>query len=163
MRNGKQEKRTSKFVSASELAQMGACERYIAFEKRYGKIRSPEQIKAMQRGNNAHDKFHREALTVNPRVRSSLEAKPWCFIASCAFPAPDAPETKTLRAFRDRILRRSQAGRRLIILYYRWSAPMTRLIGPHPAAMAVARVLLRPVVMAARLVLKGRSWHEGTP
>ena len=84
MVNGNQKQRPRKFVSASELAQMGACERYIAFEKRYGKIRSPEQIKAMQRGNNAHDKFHREALTVNPRVRSSLEAKPWCFIERAA-------------------------------------------------------------------------------
>lgn len=163
MVNGNQKQRPRKFVSASELAQMGACERYIAFEKRYGKIRSPEQIKAMQRGNNAHDKFHREALTVNPRVRSSLEAKPWCFIASCVFPAPNAPETRTLRALRDRILRRSQAGRRVIILYYRWSAPIARLIGPHRAARAVARVLLRPVVATARLVLKGRGWHEGTP
>lgn len=47
-------------VSASELAQMGVCERLVVFEHRYGKRRTVEQQQAIKRGRRAHGRFYRE-------------------------------------------------------------------------------------------------------
>lgn len=47
-------------VSASELAQMGVCERLVVFEHRCGKLRTAEQLSAIERGRRAHRRFYRE-------------------------------------------------------------------------------------------------------
>ncbi|MDO8774721.1 MAG: hypothetical protein Q7K57_39660 [Burkholderiaceae bacterium] len=47
-------------VSASELAQMGVCERLVVFEHQYGKRRTAEQQRAAMRGLQAHARFYRE-------------------------------------------------------------------------------------------------------
>lgn len=47
-------------VSASELAQMGVCERMVVFEHRYGKRRTVEQQQAIKRGQRAHLRFYRD-------------------------------------------------------------------------------------------------------
>lgn len=46
-------------VSASELAQMGVCERLVVFEHRYGMRRTVEQQRAVARGRLAHVQFYR--------------------------------------------------------------------------------------------------------
>ncbi len=53
-------KRRGASVSASELAQMGVCERLVVFEHRYGKRRTVEQQHAIKRGLLAHERFYRE-------------------------------------------------------------------------------------------------------
>ena len=45
-------------VSASELAQMGVCERLVVFEKCYGKRRTLVQQQAIRRGQHAHQRFY---------------------------------------------------------------------------------------------------------
>ncbi len=47
-------------VSASELAQMGVCERLVVFEQCYGKRRTLAQRRAIRRGQRAHLRFYRE-------------------------------------------------------------------------------------------------------
>lgn len=47
-------------VSASELAQMGVCERLVVFEHRYGKRRTTEQLQTIKRGLRSHERFYRE-------------------------------------------------------------------------------------------------------
>ena len=47
-------------VEASELAQMGVCERLVVFEHRYGRQRTAEQQRAAMRGLRAHKRFYRE-------------------------------------------------------------------------------------------------------
>jgi len=47
-------------VGASELAQMGVCERLVVFEHRYGTRRTAEQQRAAMRGLRAHKRFYRE-------------------------------------------------------------------------------------------------------
>ena len=44
-------------VSASQLAQMGVCERLVVFEHRYGKRPSRPQRVALERGSRAHQSF----------------------------------------------------------------------------------------------------------
>ena len=53
-------KRRRASVSASELAQLGVCERLVVFEHRYGKRRTGEQQLAIKRGLVAHERFYRE-------------------------------------------------------------------------------------------------------
>ena len=58
-------KRTDRdLVSASELAQLGYCERVAHFDWRYGARRSHEQLRAQDRGNAAHDQFYKDSLAI---------------------------------------------------------------------------------------------------
>ena len=56
-------------VSASELAQMGVCERLVVFEHRFGKRFTPEQEQAVRRGLNSHRRFYQEAGRANPQLK----------------------------------------------------------------------------------------------
>lgn len=47
-------------VSASELAQMGVCERLVVFEHQYGRRRTAYQHRAIERGLAAHEKLYRD-------------------------------------------------------------------------------------------------------
>ena len=49
-------------VSASELSQMGACERLVLFEAKYGKRKSQRQQEAIERGRTEHAKFFRDGV-----------------------------------------------------------------------------------------------------
>src|ERR1700682_1353948 len=111
-------------VSASELSQMGACERLVLFEAKYGKRTSRCQREAIERGRREHANFFRDGVRSQSDVQTSLE-KPWCFCASLAW-GPEAPETDLLRRFRDRILRTTGTGRGLIRVYYRTAPRLCR-------------------------------------
>lgn len=131
-------------VSASQLAQMGACERLVLFEAKYGKRKSQCQQEAIERGRMEHAKFFRDGVRSQSDVQTSLE-KPWCFCASLAW-GPEAPETDLLRRFRDRILRRTAAGRRLIRVYYRTAPGLCRHLEGH-------RKLIRALCLGLKLGL----------
>lgn len=151
MEQGKPARRNDT-VSASELAQMGVCERLVRYEARYGKRMSANQRKAIERGRREHDQFFRDAAIATPGVQTSLE-KPWCFIASVTY-GQMAPETQTLRQFRDQVLRQTAVGRRLIRLYYRMSPRLAAWLAGRETAVFVSRILLRPAVVYARVVVK---------
>ena len=70
-------------VSASELSQMGACERLVLFEAKYGKRMSRCQQEAIERGRREHTKFFRDGVRSQSDVQTSLP-KPWRFCASFA-------------------------------------------------------------------------------
>jgi hypothetical protein len=55
-------------VSASQLAQMGVCERLVVFEHRYGKRPSRPQRVALERGRRAHQSF---LLQASPNSKSA--------------------------------------------------------------------------------------------
>lgn len=134
-----------KSTSASELAEMGYCEKKMLFERRLGQRVSRERIASREEGLAAHNAFHRDAVRVAPTLVTS-EAKPWCFIASELF-GPAAPETAVLRRFRDGVLRGSAPGRAFIGAYYRYSPGCAHWLRRHPLARAVARTLLRLAVL----------------
>jgi len=60
MASAKRQGRGRASVSASELAQMGVCERLVVFEHHCGKLRTAEQLSAIKRGRRAHRRFYRE-------------------------------------------------------------------------------------------------------
>jgi hypothetical protein len=138
-------------VSASELAQMGVCERLVFFETTRGKRKSRCQLEAIDRGKKEHATFFRDGVRLRPSVQTSL-SKPWCFCASLAW-GPQAPETALLRKFRDRILRRLAAGRRVIRLYYRAAPGLCRLLEGHRKLISMLRLGLKPVLWIAKAAL----------
>ena len=133
-------RRLSASVSASDLAQMGVCERRVVFEHRYGKRCLPQQRAAIERGRREHERFYREG-----RITSASPVR--CFIATMVY--GEGPETQTLRAFRDQVLRRGPKGRRLIATYYRVAPGVCRLLERQPWAHSVLRIALQPVIWLA--------------
>ena len=139
-------------VSASELAQMGVCERQVKFEHDRGRRLTPGQLQAMERGLQAHEDFYREGQDV-------VRAGGRCFVATLVF--GEAPETRVLRCFRDQVLRPWPLGRRLIVVYYRFAPAVCRFLDRRPNSLPVARTLLRTVVpIAGRWLEWQRRRHD---
>ena len=132
--------RRGRSVSASELAQMGVCERLVVFEHRQGRRRTPEQRSAIERGLQAHERFYRDGLV-------SSDARGRCFIATMLY--GEGHETRVLRRFRDRALRPWAWGRWLIVLYYRVAPGMCEVLARWPVAQSATRVALRPIAWCA--------------
>ena len=145
-------------VSASELSQMGACERLVLFEARYGKRKSRCQQEAIERGRTEHDQFFRDGVRSQADVQTSL-SKPWCFCASLAW-GPEAPETDLLRRFRDRILRRTAVGRGLIRLYYRTAPGLCRRFEGRRKLIRALRLGLKPALWIAKAALAIQDEEE---
>ena len=140
--------RRRRSVSASELAQMGVCERLVVFEHRQGRRRTPEQRSAIERGLQAHERFYRDGQV-------SSDARGRCFIATMLY--GEGHETRVLRRFRDRAMRPWRCGRWLIDLYYRVAPGMCEVLARWPVAQSATRVALRPVVWCAERWLQPRE------
>ena len=87
-----------------------------------------------------------EALTAYPLLPNSQQG---CFIATAAYGSSSAAEVKVLRAFRDRYLLTTSAGRAFVLWYYRNGAAAAALLNAHPVYKPAVRALLMPVVGAA--------------
>ena len=115
------------FVSASDLARMGYCERQVAFDACHGRRVTVEQERARDRGLKAHAAFYDESR----RIAAASATKGRCFIATLALGECD--DTRVLRAFRDLYLRRSAGSARQP--RHPWSRPTFRTTAA-PAARA---------------------------
>jgi hypothetical protein len=128
------------------------------FEARYGKRKSRCQREAIERGRSEHAKFFRDGVRLRPDVQTSL-SKPWCFCASLAW-GPEAPETDLLRRFRDRILRRTAAGRGLIRGYYRTAPRVCRRLDGRRKLIRALCLGLRPALWIAKAALAIQDQKE---
>ncbi|MEO8188386.1 MAG: CFI-box-CTERM domain-containing protein, partial [Burkholderiaceae bacterium] len=124
-----------RFVSASELAQLGYCERKIQFDRTFGERETYAQRQARKRGNRAHKSFYEESR----RIARNSATRGKCFIAT--YLLGECKETSALRAFRDLYLRRSVFGRWIVGRYYKVSPWLCR----HAGGRRAAQVVLRPV------------------
>ena len=145
MKAAKRERRRRTSVSASELAQMGVCERLVVFEHRHGKRSSTEQRAAIRRGLRAHEQFYRDG-------RDAQTFRRRCFIATTVF--GEGPETEVLREYRDRVLRPHPMGRWLIAAYYRHAPRICLALERRGWARSMLRIVLCPVVGAAAVWVK---------
>ena len=139
----------SDVVAASELARLGFCERRIRLQAQYGERVTTHQAAARAAGTVEHGRFLRESLLVESE-NNRTEAKRWCFVATSVF-GEHALETRTLRRFRERVLRKHAAGRWAISVYYRFSPALCAHVSRSSRASALMRWLLRLVAaLAAR-------------
>ncbi|WP_311231451.1 CFI-box-CTERM domain-containing protein [Acidovorax sp. PRC11] len=134
-------------VSATELAEMGFCEKRVQLAHLYGDQATPEQRQAMARGQVAHQRYLEEGLAATADRR--------CFVATFVF-GPDARETQLLRAYRDAVLLRRRWGRILVAAYYRVAPTGCRIMARSPATVVRVRRILRVVVAWCERALSDR-------
>lgn len=97
--------------------------------------------------------FDSSTVIVQLKGHGKSKGSGGCFIATAAYGSYLAPEVKTLRDFRDSHLLTNALGRALVGQYYRYSPPMAEYISHRPAARAVVRAALTPVVFGVRYPL----------
>lgn len=141
-------RKTTRAVSASTLSQMGVCERLVVFEHLHGKRPTPAQKAALSRGLRAHLQFASEGA-------SGAARRGRCFIATHVF--GEGPETQVLRRFRDRFLRPTLVGRRLILTYYRLAPRACRALERWPMIRPAVTAAMRPLVWFAERLLAGQT------
>lgn len=146
---GKRSRRSAdvRMVSASDLAQMGRCERLVVFEHLHGSRCTARQQRARARGLVEHEQFFREGL-----ASAQADRKGRCFIATCVF--GEAWQTEALRRFRDEALRPSVWGRRVIRLYYRGAPGVCVVLRRWPTLQV-------PVRMVLGAIATGLRWWSG--
>lgn len=139
-----------KYVSASELARMGYCERQVGFDAKYGPCPTTHQQNAARKGQEAHEQFYQESLRLAKR---SARRGP-CFVATLAL--GESQETLALRQFRDLFLRRSLLGRVFIATYYRYSPKLCQWLQNKPTCLALCRLPLRLLAQLAQRAVNRR-------
>jgi hypothetical protein len=78
-----------------------------------------------------------------------------CFIATASYGSLDAAPVRLLRAFRDRVLKRFDAGRAFVGWYYSWS--------PHAAAWLEERPHFRGAALLALTPFEAVAWLALNP
>ena len=135
--------RNDKFISASDLARLGYCERQVAFDAAYGRRSTKTQEHARQRGLKAHAAFYEESQ----RIVDASATKGRCFVATLAL--GECEETRALRAFRDLYLRRSVFGRWLVGGYYTLSPRLCTWLETKPIVLRLLKPILTTLGLAA--------------
>lgn len=109
----------------------------------HGERLTSEQLRNVDRGRQAHDRFYREGLAA---AAATASADRRCFVATCLY-GDEAWETETLRRFRDEVLVRHQLGRWMVEVYYAVALDMCRLLvwlsWLRPTARAIVGALVR--------------------
>lgn len=135
---------SDRMVSASDLAQMGRCERLVMFEHLHGRRRTAWQQRARERGLVEHERFYREGLAASAQAAR----KGRCFIATCVFVG--AWQTLVLRRFRDVALRPHVWGRRVIGCYDRVAPGICKCLRRWLALQFPVRVVLGAIAAGVR-------------
>ena len=139
-----------KFVSASDLARLGYCERQVVFDAAYGRRSTKTQEHARERGLKAHVAFYEESQ----RIADASNTKGRCFVATLAL--GECEETRALRAFRDLYLRRSVLGKWLVGTYYSLSPTLCTWLETRPTVLKWVRPILRALAHAASTSVRHR-------
>jgi hypothetical protein len=150
---GKRSRRSDdgRMVSASDLAQMGRCERLVVFEHLHGCRRTAPQQEARARGVAAHMQYGREGLvTIAPADRKDRGFE-------AAFTFGKARLADVLRRLRVVSSQVSVGGRRLIRLWGRVAPSICR--APRRWAELQAHIRTTRDVMATWL--RCRAWWRG--
>ena len=79
-------------------------------------------------------------------AKEEEEKKGRCFIATAAYGSPLHPYVKIFRDFRDRYLRSSKLGCKLVDLYYKYSPFAAELITKHKVLKVAFRINILPLV-----------------
>lgn len=130
-------------VSASDLAQMGRCERLMVFEHLYGSRRTVRQQRARERGVLEHERFYQEGLAAS----TEAARKGRCFTTGVF---GEAWQTQVLRRFRNFAMRPYVWGCRLILFYYRVAPGICKCLRRWPALQFPVRIVLGTITACLR-------------
>jgi hypothetical protein len=125
-------------VSATELAEMGFCEKRILLARFHGELTTAPERERIRRGHLAHQRYYEQGLAA-----ASYDRR--CFIATCVF-GESASQTHVLRKFRDAVLLRSYSGRGLVTVYYMVAPTLCVALRRSTFLLKVTRMLLEAVV-----------------
>lgn len=138
-------------VSITRIVAASFCEQKVVLDRTYGQKKTAEVAHKAVLGDREHLRFECEGKALAsrgpitpqpvPASASGTDADRRCFIASAVY-GVDAPETNTLRAWRDRVLKVSSLGRCFIWFYYRVSPRVAMLISRRPWLQQQARRVL---------------------
>lgn len=151
MRRHRKQKRDLGTVSATELAEMGFCEKRVLLAHLHGEGLTPAQRRSVDRGRKAHEQFYREGLAAASEARADRR----CFVATCLY-GDSAWQTETLRRFRDKVLLRCHLGCRVVEAYYALAPGVCRLLVRLPWLRPPVCALVGVLVRAARRCVEGR-------
>lgn len=120
----------------SDIVSAVYCEQKMIFDRTYG-IRENDDVRAWREdGITQHKHFERAARRGQDRR---------CFIATAVY-GPEAPETRFLRAWRDRKLMPTRPGRALVRTYYLVSPLLLPLLSRHARLARLVRGALDRLV-----------------
>ena len=128
--------------------QMKAAEKLAEFA-RYTPIFGHIMRKAESQSRNA-----KNAVAFKHFLKISNAKRPRCFIATSAFDSYTDETVVSLCELRDRRLKNSRLGRKMIYLYYRLSPHLASRLDRHQSLKPAVRLILR---QAVRLCHLGRS------
>lgn len=142
-----------KSVSITRIVSASFCEQKVVFDRTYGQKKTAEVAQKAAQGEREHLRFESEGRAL--AARGPILQQPYgpaptsaaprtdkrCFIASAVY-GEDAPETNTLRAWRDSVLKASFMGRLVISVYYCVSPTVVSLIAGKPRLLKTVRRLL---------------------
>lgn len=81
-----------------------------------------------------------------------------CFVATAAYGSPMEKNVKTLRRFRDQVLKKTSWGQIFIKTYYALSPSLARWIAQKSERRSAARILLTPIVFLVTAVVDYPWW-----
>ena len=99
-----------KHIPITEIISTVYCEQKYVFDKTYGDLSPKRVVEAAKAGTAEHSQFEAEG-------RAGNRGDSRCFIASHIY-GIEAPQTNSLRAWRDQHLLPSKAGRVVMSSYY---------------------------------------------
>jgi len=91
-----------------------------------------------------------EKIYCERHVPAPPPQKSGCFIATAAYGTPLACELDVLRAFRDRRMLKSKAGKTMVLSYYKISPPIASVIADRQTLKKIVRTFIDPIVRLLR-------------
>jgi hypothetical protein len=92
-----------------------------------------------------------DEFIANPNLPNRRQG---CFIATAAYDSHSAPPVRALRAFRDRFLLTSRAGRAFVSWYYTYGPVAAAWLNAHPGYKPLVRAALLPAVGVSLFMTK---------
>lgn len=123
-----------RYHSISNIVATVYCERQAVLDRERGESRTLDvRVKAVA-GTFEHKRFELEGKTL-----AAVDRR--CFIATAIY-GVDAPQTNDFRAWRDRVLMQSRAGRTFVRSYYFISPYLVPMLSRSVAVAAIVRRVL---------------------
>ena len=131
------------YVSATELANLGKCEKQVQLRHTLGERYTESQLHMMREGNAVHERYYKQ-----------LSRDRRCFIATAMY-GQDAWQTCLLRHFRDHYLMPHAVGRFCVKAYYRMSPPLATYLATHKKRLVyrIAQIVLGVTVRIVKWLM----------